>query len=289
MPSPQTDNATPYDDGDLYDVFFEDFDQGLDFYLELARAAAGPVLDVACGTGRTMLPCLKEGLDVDGLDASPAMLARLWHKAEAAGLRPQLHKAGMSDFRLPRRYALIVIPFNAFVHNLTTDDQVATLMRCREHLEPGGQLAFDTFFPGSALITAPNGIRNLEAEARHPETGLPVRMYDTHTLDRVEQLMHSSMEFEMLDAAGNVTANRPCRTTTRWIYKGEMDLLLRVAGFARWHILGGYDGRPLMKETDLMIVQAWTSGQPGLVAVDSSRICQPHPADGTQYGSARSR
>lgn len=250
---------TPYDDGALYDVFFENFDQGLDFYLDLARAADGPILDVACGTGRVMLPCLKEGLDVDGLDLASAMLARLWEKAEAAGFRPQLHQASMAEFRIPRRYALIVIPFNAFVHNLTTADQIANLVRCREHLEPGGQLAFDTFFPGAALIAAPSGVRNLEAEVHHPETGLPVRMFDTHTLDRVEQLMHSQMEIEMLDATGNAVETRPCRTTTRWIYKGEMELLLRVAGFDHWQIFGGYDRRPLVRDTDLMIVQAWTA------------------------------
>lgn len=260
MPFPQPDTPTPFDDGALYDVFFEDFDQGLDFYLDLARAADGPILDVACGTGRVMLPCLKEGLDVDGLDLAPTMLARLWEKAQKLGFRPQLHQASMAEFRLPRRYALIIIPFNAFVHNLTTDDQVATLVRCREHLQPEGLLAFDTFFPGAAIVAAPDGVRNLEAEARHPETGMPVRMFDTHTLDRVNQLMHSSMEFEMLDERGNTVETRRCQTTTRWIYKGEMELLLRVAGFERWSISGEYDGRPLLRETDAMIVRAWVAG-----------------------------
>lgn len=257
MPDPEPHAATPYDDGALYDVFFEDFSQGLDFYLDLARAADGPILDVACGTGRIMLPCLKEGLDVDGLDLAPAMLARLWEKAEAAGYRPQLHQASMAEFRLPRRYALIVIPFNAIVHNLTTEDQVATLERCREHLLPSGQLAFDTFFPGAGVIATADGIRNLEAESRDPESGLMVRLYDTHTLNRVEQLMLSSMEFETVDDSGNVVSTRRCETTTRWIYKSEMGLLLRAAGFARWNISGGYDGRPLLRETDEMIVRAW--------------------------------
>jgi SAM-dependent methyltransferase len=260
MPSALSDAPTPFDDGALYDVFFEDFDQGLDFYLDLAKAAKGPILDVACGTGRVMLPCLNEGLDVDGLDLAPAMLARLWEKAQVAGFHPQLHQASMAEFRLPRRYAMVMIPFNAFVHNLTTDDQVATLVRCREHLQPGGQLAFDTFFPGAAIVAAQDGIRNLEAEARHPETGMLVRMYDTHTLDRVEQLMHSSMEFEMIDGGGNVIETRRCETTTRWIYKGEMELLLRAAGFTRWQIFGDYDRRPLRRETDAMIVEAWAAG-----------------------------
>src|SRR5881409_2527928 len=103
----QMNEATPFDDGVLYDVFFERFDLGLDFYLGLAQAAGGPVLDVACGTGRIMLPCLKAGLDVEGLDLYAGMLPRLRHKASALGFDPRLHQASMSTFRLPRRYALI--------------------------------------------------------------------------------------------------------------------------------------------------------------------------------------
>ena len=259
MNPPLADEPTPFDDGALYDLFFERLDLGLDFYLGLARAAGGPVLDVACGTGRIMLPCLKAGVDVEGLDLFPSMLARLRHKASALGFEPQLHEANMSSFRLPRRYALIMITFNAFVHNLTTEDQLATLNACREHLLPGGQLVFDTAFPGPAWIAAPNGTREMEMEIAHPETGLPMRMWDTRTFDRVKQLQHSFNEIEMLDATGQVIASHPSKTCIRWIYKAEMELLLRLAGFARWQILGGFDGRPLLHETDAMIVQAWTA------------------------------
>ena len=55
----QTKEATSFDDGALYDLFFDRLDLGLDFYLDLAQAGGGPVLDVACGTGRIMVPFLK--------------------------------------------------------------------------------------------------------------------------------------------------------------------------------------------------------------------------------------
>ena len=258
--SPTANEATPFDNGALYDIFFERFDFGLDFYLGLARAAGGPILDVACGTGRVLLPCLQAGLDAEGLDLFPGMLSRLRHKASVLGFNPQLHQANMAGFRLARRFALIMIPFNAIVHNLTTDDQLATLQTCREHLLPGGMLAFDTAFPGPAWIAAPNGKRELEAEVTHPETGLPVRMWDTRTFDRVQQVQYSCNEIELLDATGQVAATHPSKTAVRWIYKAEMELLLRAAGFARWQILGGFDGRPLVHETDAMIVQAWSAG-----------------------------
>ncbi len=261
-PAPVSIEATPFDDGALYDLLCAGLDYGFDFYLGLAKAARGPVLDVCCGTGRILLPCLQAGVDIEGLDLFPAMLARLREKAAALGRQPVLHEANMTCFQLPRRYAFVMIPFNAFVHNLTADDQLTCLRSCREHLLPGGLLAFDTAFPGPHWIGAASGTRHLEGELPHPETGLPVRMWDTRTFDRVNQLQHSFNEVEFLDAAGGVVSTHPSKTTLRWIYKGEMELLLRVAGFARWKILGSFDGRPLVNETDDMIVQAWTTDEP---------------------------
>jgi SAM-dependent methyltransferase len=259
MPTPPDTDRSPFDDGELYDLLCENLDYGIDFYLGLARSAGGPVLELACGTGRVMLPCLAAGVDIDGVDLAPAMLTRLRTKAEARGLNARVQEGDMRSFRLDRRYALVMITFNAFVHNLTTEDQIATLTRCREHLLPGGQLAFDAYFPSPAIIMAPDNTRVLEGETTHPETGLPIRHYDTRSFNRVEQIQHSLNEMELLDAAGNVTATHRSRSSARWIYKGEMELLLRVAGFARWKISGDFDGQPLVNETDAMIVQAWNS------------------------------
>ena len=143
-------------------------------------------------------------------------------------------------------------------HPVALDDQLAALKACREHLQPGGLLAFDGYFPGLAWVAQTQGTREMEMEIAHPETGLPVRMWDTRTFDRVNQLQYSFNEIEMLDATGKVIATHPSKTTVRWIYKAEMELLLRTAGFARWEILGAFDGRPLLHETDAMIVKAWS-------------------------------
>jgi SAM-dependent methyltransferase len=251
----------PFDDGDLYDLLCAGIEYGIDYYVALAREANGPVLDIACGTGRIMLPCLRLSLDVEGVDLYDGMLDRLRRKAAAEGFAPPLHRADMSDFRLSRRFALIMIPFNAFIHNMTADAQLACLRLCREHLLPGGLFVFDTFFPGREYINLPDGTRVLEGEIPHPETGLPVRMYDTRSFDRVEQIQRSRNEVEFLDAAGNVTATYPSEFSTRFFYKCEMELLLRLSGFAHWRIYGGFDRHPLANETDQMIVEAWDGGR----------------------------
>jgi SAM-dependent methyltransferase len=248
-----------FDDGDVYDLVGKDIPYGLDFYVTLAREANGPVLDIACGTGRILLPCLQAGVDIEGLDLFEPMLKTLRAKAAALGLTPRLHQADMSDFSLPRRYRLVMIPFNAFIHNMTQDAQIRCLQLCREHLLPGGRLTFDTFFPSLEIIGTPDNTRVLEGEIPHPQTGLPIRMYDTRCFNRVAQVQHSLNEIELLAADGSVQTVHRSEVSSRYIYKHEMELLLRVAGFARWEIYGDFDRRPLTREKDAMIVTAWNA------------------------------
>ena len=260
MSAPATPEPSTFDDGELYDVMLGNLPWGIDFYLGLAREAKGPVLEIACGTGRILLPCAQAGVEIDGLDLYDGMLGTLRRKAAALGLAPTLYQADMGDFRLPRRYALIMITFNAFGHNMTQEAQVRCLERCREHLLPGGILAFDGTFPNVEWVGAPQNLRVLEGEIPHPKTGLPVRCYDTRRFDRVKQIQYSTNEVEFLDAEGKVKEVHRSQIEIRWVYREEMALLLRVAGFPRWEILGGFDRRPLTKETDEMIVLPYNSG-----------------------------
>ena len=248
-----------FDDGDVYDLVGKDTPYGLDFYVSLAREANGPVLDIACGTGRILLPCLQAGVDIEGLDLFEPMLRTLRAKGAALGLSPRLHQADMSDFSLPRRYSLVMIPFNAFIHNMTQGAQIRCLQLCRQHLLPCGKLVFDTFFPALEFVGTPQNTRVLEGEFPHPQTGLPMRMYDTRSIDRVAQVFHSLNEIELLAADGSVQTVHRSEDYSRYFYKHEMELLLRIAGFARWEIYGDFDCRPLTRENDAMVVMAWNA------------------------------
>jgi hypothetical protein len=84
-------------------------------------------------------------------------------------------------------------------------------------------------------------------------------MYDTRTIDRVAQTQHSLNELELLAADGRVATVHRSQVSMRYLFKHEMELLLRIAGFARWQIDGDFNGHPLTRETDAMIVTAWNA------------------------------
>ncbi len=249
--------TSPFDDGPLYDLMCEGLDYGVDFYVGQVRASGGPVLEIACGTGRITLPCLQTGARVDGLDLYQPMLDHLRAKAAKLGYAPRLMQGDMGCFELPDRYALIMITFNAFIHNMTAEAQLSCLRCCREHLAEGGVLVFDTFFPGIEYLSIPTGTRVLEGEIRHPTTGLTSRMYDTRSFDRVNQIQHSINEFEHLDGRGEITRVDRAEFATRYLFKNEVELLLRLAGYRRWEVAGDFDLRPIENETDMMLVRAW--------------------------------
>ena len=106
------------------------------------------------------------------------------------------------------------------------------------------------------LLGSPQGEPQFEGEVLHPETGLPVRMYDARTFDLVRQVQYSRNEVREIGADGEVARVHRSETALRWIYPSELELLLRLAGYSRWEIARGFDGAPLTGATEPVIVTA---------------------------------
>jgi SAM-dependent methyltransferase len=246
-----------YPSPELYDLVYSWYGPDRAFYVARAQEAAGPVLEVGCGTGRILIPTLEAGVDIDGIDLREEMIAAARRKAEALGRAPNLMVADMRDFTMPRRYALVTMPFRVFQHALTSADQIRTLKVARDHLEPGGALVFNVFFPNYARLAGPDGEQVLEKEFAHPETGLPVMYYSTAWRDRVNQTMRIEAEIAESDPRGYAGATHRYQFHMRWTFRGEMELLLHTAGFARFQVKGGFDGRPLETDADEMVWTAW--------------------------------
>lgn len=111
----------------------------LAFYRQCIERIGKPALDLACGTGRLLLPLLEAGLDVDGCDGSADMLAYARERALALGLEPRLFHQVMHRLDLPREYAVIFI-CDSFGIGASREDDVEALKRCYRSLAPGGAL-----------------------------------------------------------------------------------------------------------------------------------------------------
>ena len=103
----------------------------IEWYCRKAVESGGPVLELGAGTGRVTIPIAEAGIRVSALDLDAGMLGRLRQKAATlpaeAQSRVTVHHGDMRSFALDEQFALVIIPFRAFLHNLTRDDQLATL------------------------------------------------------------------------------------------------------------------------------------------------------------------
>ena len=249
-------NPSLFDAPELYDLLFDALDFDIPYWLEVARASKGPILEVACGTGRVLLPIRRAGFDIDGFDSSPAMIARLREKAQAGGLAVRADVADMREFSMGRRYARLICAFNGFAHCETTEDQLRVLKRCREHLKPEGALIIHMSYPGPEYWSAPEGAPVLEQQVKRPGGGR-IQLWDNRKKDVVNQRQDSEMEIWELAGSDRPKTVHKFSTSQRWVYRFELELLLRAAGFRRWEIFGDFDGSPLKASEDQMIAWAF--------------------------------
>jgi len=131
---------------DRYDEWHRDL-PGLDDCVEcLAELAGpGPVLELGVGTGRVALPLVQRGLGVDGIDASPAMLAKL--RAKPGGDRVRVTVGDMAEVGVDASYSLVFVVFNTLFALVSQDEQVRCFANVAGRLAEGGVFVVEAFVP----------------------------------------------------------------------------------------------------------------------------------------------
>ena len=216
----------------FYDLEFEGIDMDLLPVEQFARRAGSPILELACGTGRVLLPLARAGYEVTGIDVSPSMLEVARRRVAAEGLqdRVTLVEQDMRTLSLDRQFNMVLVAANSFCHLLTVDEQLAVLARIREHLRPGGLLFLDLFNPDPARLVDHDGEMALDKIMIDPETGGRVIRFRSEQVDTSSQVVHITYMADELDDEGNVK-----RTvfpfSMRYVFRYELELLLRHAHF----------------------------------------------------------
>jgi SAM-dependent methyltransferase len=223
---------------ECYDLWFgtEPFWDQAFFHTSIAHNG-GVALEIACGTGRLLVPFGRDGLRVEGVDASATMLAICREKAAKAGVTPVLHQQLMQDLDLNRQYRTIFIPACSFQILAERDEAFETLRRLRDHLEPGGELLVTLAIPWHDF-----GLERqwrLRRAGQRPSDGATVLIHEATVSDRVEQLQDIWLRYEVFQD-GLLVQSQLRTHHLRWYYKHEFALMLESVGLHNITLQCGY-------------------------------------------------
>jgi SAM-dependent methyltransferase len=199
------------------------------YFLQLIRDSGQPALDVACGTGRILLDYMEEGIDIDGVDISPEMVARAREKANDLGLRPNLYVQAMQALDIPRRYQTVVVPSSSFLHLTSIDDIREALKRFYKHLHPGGLLAV------SLRVMDPNPVEvdwEIDSEVVRPSDGALVRRWCRCKYDVENRLQETEDRYEIIIDGQIVHSESYISSPSlTWYKSSEAIQFVKQAGF----------------------------------------------------------
>ena len=221
------------------------------YFQRLIERYGQPALDVGCGTGRLLLPYRRAGLDVDGCDISPDMLALCQRNADREGIFVNLFEQAMHELDLPRAYKTILVS-GAFELSGDRYQALDALRRFYHHLEPGGVLALDHHvgYAGDAAnywkywqkderdkLPAPwpprgEGRRALDGSVFFNR----VRLLD---FDPLEQLLTLEVRVE-LERDGKQVAEEQYTLKDRIYFENELLTMLEHVGFGDIVVQGDY-------------------------------------------------
>lgn len=238
----------------------------IDYFRSFIEQAGLPALDAGCGTGRLLLPYLRAGLDVDGVDVSQDMLAFCRKKAQSEGLQPQLYRQALHELDLPRKYRTIIVCGSFGLGGSRHQDQEA-LRRFFLHLAPGGTLAFDCDLPYKdgdewrywlpearrALPEAwPEGRRRRKRAENGDEIELRGRVA---SIDPLDQVLTRQIQ-AILWRDGRIERQEEHTLRERLYFRNEVLDMLASAGFENVKVLADYTDKPPSPESGILIYVA---------------------------------
>ncbi|MFD4570725.1 class I SAM-dependent DNA methyltransferase [Streptomyces sp. NPDC058417] len=206
-----------------------------------ALADGGPALEFAIGTGRVAVPLAARGVPVTGIELSAPMVGQLRTKADATALPVVV--GDMTTARAPGEYRLVYVVYNSISNLLTQDAQIDCFRNAARHLGPGGRFVVELWVP--ELRSLPPG---REATVWHTEPGY--LGLDTYDVLRQHVVSHHVR----YDAGTSARTGRDERATLhlsphRYIWPAELDLMARLAGFARESRHADWTGTPFTAES----------------------------------------
>lgn len=237
----------------FYDIEHADFGEDLDMYRNFAELCGGKILELACGSGRLLLPLAREGYMLTGVDTSAGMLeiARLALAKEGLTARCQLVQQDMCALQLQEKFRLAMIALGSFGHVITRPQQQQALAAIRQHLSLGATFILDISNEDARYMEALSG-QMLHQGTWQQADGSYVTHFLSPASSTSQHLLDLTHFYEVHRQGGNV--QRSVSQTGLYLFeRNETELLLDQAGFRVKNIYGNYEFGPYEHDSARMI------------------------------------
>jgi SAM-dependent methyltransferase len=242
-------NFEKYANPEKYDEEYGSCLKDLPFLLEWAKKKGGPIIDLACGTGRITIPLANEGFTILGVDLHEGMLQRAMQKAVRNQQVISWHLQNCTDLSLPVKSPFIYMTGNSFQHFLTNAVQERLLKRVRKHLDKDGIFIFGTRFP--VMSELQNGENSISVYK--DQNDREIREHIMESYDHLTQVLTSTSKRVMAKTAQSPEETEEDSISLRYVFPQEMERLLYSSGFSILHSYGSWDKTPLNGDSKEMI------------------------------------
>ena len=235
----------------FYDVIYHSVRDGVDndYYHQKLMEASGPALEIGAGTGRLFKRALEDGADIYAIDVSPSMLKVLKSKIrEEYHFRVSLQNA--TNFRLDKKFSVVVAPFRVFSHILTPGDQINALNNIYEHLSPGGTFIFDLYVPDLKLLV--EGFSDFIDFEKEIPGGEKVRRMVSTQNDLINQITH--IRFRMQWTEKGEWKSEDWDFDFRFYFRYEIEHLAARSKFGSCKIFGNFLGGELKRNSKEFVI-----------------------------------
>jgi cyclopropane fatty-acyl-phospholipid synthase-like methyltransferase len=237
----------------FYDIEHAHFDEDLNLYMNFAELCGSPLLELACGSGRLLVPLAREGYELTGVDSSASMLNLARHALEHAGVAEQctLVQENMYTLHLGQKFRLAFIALGSFGHVCMRKEHRQTLAVVHNHLTIGGRFVLDISNADARYMEQLSGQVLHQGTWKRDDGALlshfvsPASSQTKHMLE----LTHFYEEHRQGEAV-----RRTVTTTHLYLFeRNEVELLLEEAGFVITDVYGDYELSPFEHDSPRMI------------------------------------
>ena len=232
-------------DGRHYDLRYSYLVEDIPFLLRQIERYGGPVLELACGTGRIAIPAALKGIAVVGMDFMESMLAVGKRKAQAQGANVEWVNADCCDFSLGRKFSVIIFPFNSLSH-ITERKRIEQCFSCVQyHLKEDGVFILDYLNPKMELLLRDSLVRYPASEYNDPDGKGKVVLTVSTNYDAAKQVNNVTWHYSIGNTSEEIDEELPMRI----YFPQELDSLLEYNGFKILYKYGDYDESPLVSSS----------------------------------------